>query len=50
MLIISRTILGKEKPLYCTKYIDEGPLIDLKEKSPLYAEGEGLKRKNMIHP
>ena len=42
MLISSKTSLGKEKPLYGTKILDERLLTALKEKAPLYVDGAGL--------
>ena len=44
MLIISKTSLRKEKPLYGKKHIlNEGLLKYLKEKAPLYLNGVCLK-------
>ena len=42
MLISSKKNLGKETPLYGTQNIGKRLLISLKEKAPLYVDGEGL--------
>ena len=54
MLIISRKNLGKEKPLYGRKNIDEILLTYLKERDTLYEGGSGLtnnqQKKKRIYP